>query len=186
MTAFPFRVTRFAAMLAAAMTLTSVTLPIASAQPSPTGCTLAPLTLPLFDGTPAARIAATPVASEAESGADPGTIRRAVEVIVACINSGDPAYQFAIFTERYLAAQLVDPSVTNQAEFERELSLGPSLNAETFDLIDVSGVERRDDGRVEVVVELAAGGATYRDTLLLANVGGVWRIDAVEEFDPPR
>lgn len=34
-------------------------------------------------------------------------------------------------------------------------------------------------------IELVGGGATYRDTLILTNVGGVWLIDSLEELDPP-
>jgi len=158
----------------------------AGVQPPPEECTLEPLTLPLFDATPAAEVAATLLAREADSAADPGTIRRAVETIVACINTGDPAYQFAIFTERYLARQFVDPSVTYQPEFERQLALGPSDEAETFELVEVSGFDMLEDGRVSVVVELTGGRTTYRDTLVLANVDGIWLIDAIEEFDPPR
>lgn len=67
---------------------------------------LDPLTLPLFDATPAARIAD----------------------IVDCINSGDPALQYAIFTQCYLAGQVADPSVTNQPAFEQHLSRGPSTS----------------------------------------------------------
>lgn len=159
---------------------------LAAAQPAPGDCSLEPLTLPLFNATPAAQIAATPVADGPKQDVDEAFIEDAVAVIVACMNTGDAAYQYAIFTERYLAEQLADPTVTNQAAFERRLSLGPSGDPGLFALVGVADVEALDGGRVSVVVELDAGRTTYRDTLILANVDGAWLIDEVRELDSPR
>jgi len=175
----------FAPLLAAAF-MAGIALAGSGAQPLAGECTLDPLTLPLFDATPAAEIAATPLAGNPGSDTGDEAIREAVEGIVACINTGDAAYAYAIFTQRYLAEQLADSSATYQPEFEQQLSFGPSEVEETFELVDVTEITVLDNGLVSVVVELSAGGTSYRDTLVLANVDGVWLIDGIEAFDPPR
>jgi len=175
----------FAPLLALAV-MAGIALAGSSAQPLAGECTLEPLTLPLFDATPAAKIAATPLAADPAPDTGDEVIREAVEGIVDCINTGDAAYEYAIFTQRYLAEQLADSSAMYQPEFEQQLSSGPSEVEETFELADVTDVTVLDDGLVSVIVELSAGGTTYRDTLVLANVDGVWLIDAIEAFDPPR
>lgn len=97
-----------------------------SAQTSVDDCPLEPLTLPLFGATPAAIVAASPIAINPEANVDEAAIDQAIEDIVACINSGDPALQNAIFTERYLAEQFADPAQAYQPRFEVELSMGRS------------------------------------------------------------
>lgn len=156
------------------------------AQPETGDCVLEPLTLPLFDATPAAQIAATPLALASDGDTDEEAILAAVEDLVDCINTGDAAYQYAIFTQRYLGEQFADPSMAYQPAFELWLSQGPADVDESFDLLGVSDIAVLDGGLVAVTIELAGGGAMYRDTLVLANVGGVWLIDSIEELDPPR
>lgn len=156
------------------------------AQSSSGDCPLEPLTLPLFDATPAAIVAATPAVaiSVAAVDIDEAEIGAAIEDIVACVNTGDPARQYAIFTERYLAEQFADPSVAYQPRFEFDLAMGPGEGEALFELISVSGIAPIEPGRVSVTVELAAGDTRYRDTLVLASVDGVWLIDAIGELDP--
>ena len=112
----------------------------AVAQGDTSGCVLDPLTLPLFDATPAARIAATPVSSTLVIDTSDETIRGAVEDTVDCINTGDPAREYAIFTQRYLAGQFADPSISYQPAFEQQLALGPTDVEQSFDLIGISNV----------------------------------------------
>ncbi len=169
----------------AAMT---IALPGFGAQMDVDVCPLEPLTLPLFDATPAAIVAASPVATPDAANpvavVDEAEIDAAVEDIVACINTGDAALQYAIFTERYLAEQFADPTVAYQPRFELDLSMGPGAGEASFELIDLTGMAPLEGGRVSVTVELAAGNAMYRDTLILANIDGVWLIDAIGELDP--
>ena len=76
--------------------------------------------------------------------------------------------------------------MTNQPAFELQLSLGPADVEETFELVGVTDTTVNDGGLVAVTIELTGGGATYRDTLILANVDGLWLIDSIEELDPPQ
>jgi hypothetical protein len=180
-----FRVALLALSMVVGITAGAV-LPGASAQTESGDCVLEPLTLPLFDATPAAQIAATPLALAQNADTSDEAILAAVEDLVEFINTGDAAYQYAIFTQRYLAEQFADPSVTNQPAFELQLSLGPADVEETFELVGVTDIAVNDGGLVAVTIELTGGGATYRDTLVLANVEGVWLIDSIEELDPPQ
>lgn len=155
------------------------------AQREASGCVLEPLSLPLFDATPAARIAATPATSAPTMDVGEDVILAAVEDIVDCINTGDPALQYAIFTQHYLAGQFAGSSMTYQPAFEQQLSLGPADVEQSFDLVGISDVTVPGSGFVSVTIELSSGGSTYRDTLELANVDGVWLIDSIEELNPP-
>ncbi|MDQ3655546.1 MAG: hypothetical protein M3457_10750 [Chloroflexota bacterium] len=161
-------------------------VPGAGAQPETGDCVLEPLTLPLFDATPAAHIAATPLVPVSDVDTGDEAILAAVEDLVDCINTGDAAYQYAIFTQRYLGEQFANPSVAYQPAFELQLSQGPAEVEETFELVGVSDIAVDNDGLVTVTIELSGGGVTYRDTLVLANVDRVWLIDSIEELDPPQ
>ncbi len=175
--------------------VTGVTVSSGHAQGTRSGtasaCSLAPVTVPLFGGTPAAIVAATPAASQppvpATVGADPAAIQDAASVIVACINTGAPSFKYAVFTPRYLAAQFVDGAGHYQPEFEFRLSSpAPPVSpaALAFTLEAVEGIEPQADGRVRVTLVLRSDQATFRDTLLLADVEGQWLIDEVVSLDP--
>lgn len=151
-------------------------------------CVLEPVTIPLFGGTPAAVIAATPAASPepavAAAPVNEATIREAASMIVACINTGDPSFAYAVFTPRYLASQFVDGAGHYQPEFEFRLASPSAPVTPTFTLEAVEGLEQRSSGRVEVTLVLRSEQASFRDTLLLANVDGRWLIDEVVALDP--
>ncbi len=156
--------------------------------PASPGCRLDPLTLPLFGATPAAIIAATPPAGLAATGAgsppDRSVIEPAIEDIVACINTGDPIFQYAIFTDRYLAVRLADRTSTYQPAFEQQLDQGVNPDAPEFAIKSIGDVMALDDGRISVVVSLSADGLQYEDRLILADIDGRWLIDDVERLDP--
>jgi len=152
--------------------------------PDDTACSLDPVTLPLFDATPAASIASTPVVSTTDSSFD--EIRDAIAVLAVCMNSGDAAFQYAIFTDRYLASLFADPTMTYQPEFEEQIALGPIQPEGQLRIVDVAEIDRLYDGRVSVTVTIASAASTFEDTLILANVDGVWLIDDVVELNPPR
>lgn len=156
-----------------------------SASPA---CELEAVTLPLFDATPAAIIAATPASGAAGGNAaaapDVTTIEPAIEAIATCISSSDPALRYAVFTDRYLADQLSDTARTYQPAFEQQLDSGTSPDIPQFAIESIEQLIPLDDGRVSVVVTLAADGMRYRDRLVLADVDGRWLIDDVEPLDP--
>ena len=160
----------------------------ASAQESTTdpNCTLAPLSVPLWNGTPAADVAATPVASPSAVAAeiDEAEIEAAVNVIVACMNTGEPQLMFAIYTDRFLASQYADPTTTYLPEFEQRLAENAPEPANQFVLQGVSEITPLDDGRVSVKVALVSGATTFDDTLVLANQNGTWLIDEIASLDP--
>jgi hypothetical protein len=159
---------------------------VAQTPDSPDGCTLSPVTVPLFDATPAAAIAATPATTSTVTEIDEAEIRDAIGVIVACINSSDAAYQYAIFTDRYLAEQLADPTQTYQPQFEQQLDRGETDSESAFSLVGVPEVSLQPNGMVLATILLSNGDRVFSDTVLLANVEGVWLIDSIEDFDPPR
>jgi hypothetical protein len=151
---------------------------------SANACTLEPLGVPLFGGTPAAIIAATPALPAAAVAADPATIQEAASVIVACINTGDPSLEYAVFTPRYLGAQFVDGAGHYQPEFELRLDSPARPVSPAFTLEAVEGIEIEADGRVRVTLVLRSAQATLRDTFLLASIDGQWLIDEVLTLDP--
>jgi hypothetical protein len=153
--------------------------------PAAQACTLEPVSLPLFDATPAADIANAPVATTTVFTLDEDEIRSAVEALVECMNSGDAAYQYAIFTDRYLANLFVDPALAYQPQFEEQLARGPTGQAGGLHLIGVKAITLLDNGTMSVVVELGTGVTTFQDTLILADVDGVWLIDDVVKLNPP-
>jgi hypothetical protein len=173
------------ALFVAAVTAV-VGIGLASAEESTdaSACPLAPLTLPLWDATPAAAIAATPVAPTSADVTE-AEIKAAVAVIVACINTGEPIYIHAIYTDRYLAEQFADPSVTYLPEFEQRLALNQVQATDQFTLEDISDITPLDDGRVSVTIALSNGVTTFKDTLTLANQDGTWLVDGVSNLDPP-
>ena len=149
-------------------------------------CTLDPVTLPLFEATPAAVIAATPLASTTDAPVDDDEIRVAIEILVVCMNSGDAAYRYAIFTDRYLATQFTDPAQTYQPQFEEQLAQGPIEPEGDLRMLDIREITPLDNGSVSVIVELSSRVSTFRDTLILVNVDGAWLIDDVVILDPPQ
>jgi hypothetical protein len=175
----------FAIAASVALTLAAGT---ATAQETATDvdCTLARLAVPLWDGTPAAEIAASPVATPTAANAqiDEADIVTAVAVIVACMNTGEPQLMFAIYTDRFLAAQYADPTTTYLPEFEQRLAENAPEPANQFVLREVSEITPLDDGRVSVKVTLSSGATTFDDTLVLANQEGVWLIDDIASLDP--
>ncbi len=172
--------------------VTGVTVATGAAQgtqvASASECELEPVTVPLFGGTPAAIVAATPAASPvpdpAEAPFDEATIEDAATVIVACVNTGDPSFEYAVFTSRYLATQFVDEAGHYQPEFELRLDSAVAPVSPVFTLEAVEGIAEQSDGRVEVTFVLRSDEATFRDTFLLAPVDGQWLIDEVVSLDP--
>jgi hypothetical protein len=149
-------------------------------------CVLAPVAVPLFRGTPAAVIAATPAAArQSNSGnLDQAAIEKAISEIVKCINTGDPSFQYAVFTPRYLATQFVEQAAHYQPEFEAQLDTPAQPASVPFDLVTIENLQEQQDGRVQVTLVLTANQDTYRDTLLLAFIDGHWLIDEVVALDP--
>ena len=149
-------------------------------------CTLSPVGIPLFGGTPAAVIAATPAAEVLGEAAqvDPATIQEAVSGIAECVNTGDPSYQYAIFTPRYLAAQFDDQAGHYQPAFEQLLDTPAVPATGRFELVSVEDLQGHPDGRVQVTLVLRSDQVTYRDTFLLAYVDDDWLIDEVVALDP--
>jgi len=173
------------ALLAATILIMAVASGAAAQTPEPEGCGLSPLTLPLFDATPVDQV--TPPAFEPVSEGDAlvEEIEGAVTTIMACVSTGDPASAWAVFTPRYLAEQFADPAATYLPQFEQSLAEGVSIPV-PFEVLGVSDVTVLDDGRVSVAVEYTNGVSTFRDTLILARIDGIWLIDEIAALDPER
>jgi hypothetical protein len=162
--------------------LTIIATP-AQAQ-GPAGCPLDPLTLPLFDATPPAAIAATPLPVSSAGEVSDDAVAEAVEIIVTCANDADPAVAWSIFTERYLAQQFADPTVTNLPAFEQFIDVGDAQAPGSLELTELGPITTLDDGRVSVEVTVASGAATFTNTLVLAFVDDAWLIDEVLDAAP--
>ncbi|HEU0163794.1 MAG TPA: hypothetical protein VFQ54_02050, partial [Thermomicrobiales bacterium] len=107
----------------------------ASPSPAVATCSLDPVTLPLFDATPPGQIVAqsSPAASPSAGGvtrpassAEQAELTSAIDVIVACMNTGNPAQIYGIFSDRYLAAMFADPAKAYLPAFEQSLA-GPTI-----------------------------------------------------------
>lgn len=173
---------------AMAATVGAVLLALAASPASGQGatrCTLPPLTLPLFGGTPVAEVitAATPRAPMVTVSNE--EITAALEQIVACVNSGDPVFVYAVFSPRWLAAQFTDPEVHYLPAFERMLDTTTPVQGEPLALTSVETVEPLPDGRVRVRATFTSGVRTWHDTLVLVDSDGVWLIDEVEPATAP-
>lgn len=152
----------------------------ATAQDDAVDCTLPPLTLPLFGGTPVALLASpesSPDAATVEVSAE--EITTALEEIVACVNSGDPTLIYAVFSPGWFVREFSDPEAHYLPAFERMLDTEGLPTAEPLVLVQVEGITANPDGRVEVVATFASGASTWRDTLILIESDGVWLIDEV-------
>ncbi len=149
-------------------------------------CWLEPLTLPLWDATPPAVVAATPAAAAPDGEYADDDIGAAVEGLVACINTGEPRLVHAVFTARYLAELYADPKQAFLPAFEQSLDQNLVEAIDEFTLEAVDGIQWLDDGRVSVNVTMSNGLTTFRDTLILAWQDGFWLIDGVTELDPPQ
>jgi hypothetical protein len=149
---------------------------------------LPPVTLPLFDATPAAEVPganSTPASLEdparAATEEEIATFTAAVGVIVACINTGSAPLVNAVFTEGYLAAKFADPNKLYQPDFERKIeqAAATALPGEPLVIDNIENVQFREEGRLSGRVVLSSGGQTWRDTLVLIQVGDYWLIDDV-------
>lgn len=164
--------------------------PVASAQG---GCGLPPVTLPLFQGTPAAVIATPAAPTDGLTGRpliddEQAEAEHAMRVIVTCINTGAPSSVYAVFTPRYLAALFTGPKPAYQPAFERMIAEGSSNLSQTLPPFVLKGVkdgEMLEDGRIIVTIDLAGRSTTYHDTLVLVKSDDHWLIDDVAAFDPP-
>jgi hypothetical protein len=177
-------------VIVATMAMLMLALPhaVAAQSSSAADCELDPVTLPLFDATPAAEIPgaiATPASPDATgqpaSPEDTEIYRTALDALVACTNTGEPEYAYAIFTERYLASLFVDPDRFYQPAFERmiaqgDLDIGDSepLTVENIDHVMVLA-----DGRLSGRVVTTSAGISWTDILILQQVGDDWLIDDV-------
>lgn len=155
--------------------------PGATAQAS---CSLKPLTLPLFGGTPIAELA-TPQASPAATELTEASATDVLEMYVACTNIGDPTLVWAMFTPRWFSTQFADSEEHYLPAFEYEIATGNAPVVNPLVLESVDEVKRLDDGRYAVTATFSSGEQRWTDQLILANVDGQWLIDDVVLVSPP-
>ncbi|MGN6485792.1 MAG: hypothetical protein ACTHMX_15480 [Thermomicrobiales bacterium] len=149
--------------------------------PAPS-CTIAPLTLPLFGGTPPARFIATPEAVDVAhlapvDAATDTSVRAGVAEILACLNVGEPKQTWAIFTTGYLARTYGDPGSAYLPAFEQSLDAAPVNPPPVYTIQGFTIDGQTPDGRVVVSLTLAAGSEVWADQLVLAQVDGHWLVD---------
>lgn len=147
-------------------------------------CTLTPLTLPLFGGTPIADLA-TPEASPAAITLSDDEARDVLDMYVACTNTGDPTLVWAMFTPRWFSTQFADSGEHYLPAFEHEIATGNAPAVEPLALESVDDVKRLDDGRYGVTATFSSGDLRWTDQLILASIDGQWLIDDVVLVSPP-
>lgn len=155
----------------------------ASAQDS-TQCPLQPISLPLFDATPAAVIVQTPsVSAEVpEPGEDEITL--AAEGIIACTNESPQALRYAVFTDRLLAVQFTKDEPAYQPSFERMIANGTAPGEGVNVLEGISDLVSLGDGRVEVTFHITTSEGSVEDRLILAwdPDRQAWLIDGIVDL----
>ena len=147
-------------------------------------CTLTPLTLPLFGGTPIAQHA-TPQASPTAAELSESDATDVLELYVACTNTGDPTLVWAMFTPRWFSTQFADSEEHYLPAFEYEIATGTTPLVNPLVLESVDEVVRMDDGRYGVTATFSSGEQRWTDQLILAHVDGQWLIDDVVLVSPP-
>lgn len=167
-------------MIGALLVVAMATEPVAGQAQDGALCTLMPLTLPLFGGTPVAVLASPATSAPTKEPVDGVEVAEALDVIVACVNTGDPKLVYAIFAPSSFARAFSGPRMHYQPAFERMLDASGPTAAEPLLLGAVEEIEPLPDGRVAVVATFASGDATWRDRLVLARVGDHWLIDEAE------
>lgn len=148
---------------------------------------LEPVSLPLFDATPASVIAATPsIASDAPDLDEQGATD-AINVLLSCIGGESQAIRYAVFTDSYLAHLFIGESPADQPAFERMIAVGGVPEAETPVLTGVLDLETLEDGRVVVTMDIQTDEGTLQDRVILAWDAGQqhWLIDEIVSLDPP-
>ncbi|MGC4191256.1 MAG: hypothetical protein QM589_08825 [Thermomicrobiales bacterium] len=147
-------------------------------------CSIPPLTLPLFGGTPATALLATPVPVGAGTltPVDAETemsVRAGVAEILACLNVGDPKQTYAVFTTGYLARTFGNPATAYLPAFEQSLDEAPDASAPHYTAPAFTIEGQTAGGQVVVSLTVTADDQSWTDTLVLVNVGGHWLIDSV-------
>mgnify|MGYP001182129519 CR=1 FL=1 len=166
--------------------------------PEPSDCTVAPLSLPLFAGTPLP-VEATPRASDSVPGlesegqlADAETIRLITAIIresIACENAGEPLRQYALLSERFLRELFGELSAEEQRRFFAATP-GPLAESRRVGLLGISDARTRPDGRVTAVVSYVVYEGDhvveeYEVRLIFVRVGDRWLIDGFVPEMPP-
>ncbi|HYH12349.1 MAG TPA: hypothetical protein VD789_08355 [Thermomicrobiales bacterium] len=150
------------------------------AQESAT-CTLEPISLPLFDATPAAVIVGTPAATTDRPEPTEEEMTAAAEELIVCTNETSQAARYAIFTERLLALQFASDAPAYQPAFERMIATGETPDPGSNELVRISAIEPLEDGRVAVTLHISTPEGDFADRLVLAwdPEQGAWLIDGV-------
>lgn len=161
--------------------------------PEPDECTVAPRSLPLPGG------AATPTTPEAVATefvrptgaqADDATkdaVNATVRQSVACANAGDLLRGLALYTDRFLANQLVGPNGITQQNMALLAATPPATSpaANRLTLVAVQDVIQLSDGRVGATVVTRNADGTFEDYLFFAQVNGDWLIDDAVRLQSP-
>lgn len=161
----------------------TVAMPAAAQEAA---CTLDPITLPLFDATPAAMIAATPQASTGAPQLDEHGASDAVSMLLACAGEEPQALRYAVYTDTYLARLFIGNDPADQPAFERMLATGANIDPVVPTLNGIAEFESLEDGRVAVTIEATTAEGPIEDRVVLAwdAEQETWLIDEVVALDP--
>lgn len=160
-------------------------VPAAAAQDA--SCTLSPLSLPLFDATPAAVIASTPQPSAESPELDENGATAAIEMLLACAGEESQALRYAIFTDAYLARLFIGEDAVDQPAFELLIDSGVVPEPFASSLNGLSDFDALDDGRFAVTIQVMTADGTVEDRIVLAWDADQeqWLIDEIVSLDPP-
>lgn len=151
-----------------------------SAQES-VGCMLDPISLPLFDATPAAVIVRTPVATHDTPEPTEEEMTAAAKMLIACTNETSQASRYAVFTYRLLALQFIADEPAYQPAFERMIATGETPDPGSNEFQSISDIEPLEDGRVAVTLHISTPDGDFQDRVVLAwdPEQGAWLIDGI-------
>lgn len=144
-------------------------------------CPLQPISLPLFEATPAAVIVQTPTASADAPEPTEEELTAAAEGLIACTNESSQAVRYAVFTDQLLALQFTKDDPAYQPSFERMIATGELSEPGSNVLQGVSDIEPLDEGRVAVTLHISTPDGELEDRVVLAWDADreAWLIDGI-------
>lgn len=166
--------------------------PMATDAPGPEECTVSPIPRAAFNALVDAAVAtpdadAAPVdalpngsAADAETSA---AVEATIRELAACFNANDTLRELALYTDRYIIAQLAGSRgrELTDAEYTAEGLATPVAAPDRAGIEVVGEIVQLDDARVAAEVQFSDDGS--RAIVYLVDDAGTWKIDNLVFLD---
>jgi hypothetical protein len=121
------------------------------------------------------------------SGAIEQAVTATIRQSIACANAGDLLRGLALYTDQFLANQLVGPNGITQENMALLASTPPATvpAANRLSLVAIQNVIQLPDGRAGATVITRNADGDFVDYLFFARVGGDWLIDEAVRLQSP-